>query len=96
MKIRPPAAQREKTSAADCIGGPLLKKLEKWRTPGYYESRIGEVAHPPDCLCILLSNKYFTTITSAFSPAKPLGERRARKSIFPAAFRGWRWMRSHG
>jgi hypothetical protein len=37
----------KKTSAADCIGGPLLKKRENWRTPIYYGSRFGEVAHPP-------------------------------------------------
>jgi hypothetical protein len=35
-----------KTSAADCMGRPLLKKREKWRTSIYDESRI-EVAHPP-------------------------------------------------
>jgi hypothetical protein len=29
------------------LAGPLLKKREKWRTPSYYGSRLGEGAHPP-------------------------------------------------
>ncbi len=27
--------------------GPLLEEREKWRTPSYDESKLGEVAHPP-------------------------------------------------
>jgi hypothetical protein len=38
---------RRRTLSATGASGPLLKKREKWRTPIYYGSRFGEVAHLP-------------------------------------------------
>ena len=46
MKLRR-QPHRDKTSAADCIGAPLLKKREKWRTPGYYGSSFEDGARTP-------------------------------------------------